>query len=61
MGGDKESLLICGRPVNISEDEDLGLLIIGGLQLLDEVGDENGLTVEFSPNNRDDAIVGDFS
>ena len=59
MGGDKESLLICGKPVNISVDEDLGLLIIGGL--LDKVGDENGLPVEFSPNNRDDAIVGDFS
>ena len=61
MGGDRESLLICERPGNRSEDADFGLRIIGGLQLLDDVGEEKGLEVEFSPNSNDDVIVGDFS
>jgi hypothetical protein len=54
-------MLTCERPGNISEDADFGLLIIGGLQLLEDAGDEKGLDVEFSPNSSDDAIVGDFS
>ena len=38
-----------------------GLCKSGGLQLLDELGDENCLDVELSPKIREDAIVGDLS
>ena len=49
------------RLLKRSEEADLGLCMRGGLQLLDDDGDENGLDVEFSPKCNEDAIVGDFS
>ena len=60
-GGDSESLFILDRDGKISDGANLGLCKSGGLQLLDEVGDENCLDVELSPKSREDAIVGDFS
>ena len=45
----------------MSDDPDLGLRETGGLQLLDEFGDENDLAFEFSPNSKDEAIEGCFS
>ena len=61
IGGDRDSLFIFAIPLNISDDPDLGLLAIGGLQLLDEFGDENDLAVEFSPNNKEEVIEGCLS
>ena len=45
----------------MSDDPDLGLREIGGLQLLDEFGEENDLAFEFSPNNKEDAMEGCLS
>lgn len=60
-GGDSESLFILDRDGKISDGANFGLCKSGGLQLLDEVGDENCLEVELSPKIREDAIVGDLS
>ena len=61
IGGDRDSLFKLAIPWNMSDDPDLGLREIGGLQLLDEFGDENDLAFEFSPNNKDEAIEGCLS
>ena len=53
-------MFIFAIPLNISDDPDFGLLAIGGLQLLDEFGDENDLAIEFSPNNKEEVIEGCF-
>ena len=45
----------------MSDDPDFGLRQIGGLQLLDEFGDENALEFELSPNSKDEAIEGCLS
>ena len=59
--GESESLFILDRDGKISDGANFGLCKSGGLQLLDEVGDENCLDVEPSPKIREDAIVGDLS
>ena len=59
--GESESLFILDRDGKISDGANFGLCKSGGLQLLDEVGDENCLDVELSPKIREDAIVGDLS
>ena len=61
IGGDRDSLLIFEIPANKSEEEDFGLRVRGGLQLLDDVGDGNGLDDVLSPISEEVAIVGDFS
>ena len=61
IGGDRDSLFICAIPWNRSDDPDFGLREMGGLQLLDEFGDEKDLAFEFSPKRREEAMLGCLS